>query len=921
MYHQHLERQIKKYLGDSGSTDERFQDFLKAVSNSYINYERDRELSDHAFSINEIEYHSINKKLQELTADLENKIKERTKELEDIAQFPLENPNPIFRVDLEGKILFSNSLASAITTVVYEGKNYDIKSFFKEILRYLNNAGNIDIVCNDTQYIFYYKNIEGKNYINFYGADVTEKNILRLQAQENFQRLRNFLESTEAAYYIIYSSHKEKNFITSKWSYFFGFDLLDSKDLFLEKSETVLSESQKVHYDKIKKLSIGDKLSIEYQVKNKISGESFWLSEVISKQYDIELDDIVVSGRITDITKEHTLSMQIKESEERFRTLIDVVPVMVWVSNEKNIVTYSNQASKKFLGYELEKLKNNRQYVSFVHPDDRKHAITQWNKNIAKKKPILSEYRLKDAQGNYHNILEKAAPRFYADGNFAGYIGAYFDLTSEKSFQQTLKVEKDKLELLTRNSPDIILLTNHHGIIEYVSPTAKRILGYRDEEMIQNSISKFICKECKNQLESISWLKNIRKNDSKFEYRMMDNEGKLIWVESVMSIIKNKDNSEYKILMHNRDITAIKNAEDILRESEQKYRGLFENMQLGILEVDLEDKVKWANRSFEKLSGYSLKYLKGKKAFDLFLPDNITKKIMTNVSKTRAEKNESIYEIKMKKNKGELVDVVISGSPIIDMQGKVRGSIGIHWDVTEIRKMERKMEEDRLSRQKEIMQATLNAEEKQREILGNELHDGVGHILTYTNLFLQMAANSDTFQPDLFSKAQDKVGEALNEVRRISRNLVPPALIDLGLKEAIIELFNQYSEVRKISYKIDCKAKDFTDLDFNAQRNIYRIIQELISNTIKHAEASEVNLSFKRTATNLTMNYFNDGNMFNPEKVKKGLGLKSINNRAYFYGGSADIKSVLNKGSQFIIELPLKNIINLNTGNKVESIN
>ena len=101
---------------------------------------------------------------------------------------------------------------------------------------------------------FYYKNIEGKNYINFYGADVTEKNTLRLQAQENFHRLRNFLESTEAAYYIIYASHKEKNFITSKWSNFFGFDLLNSKDDFLEKSETVLSESQKVHYDKIKKL-------------------------------------------------------------------------------------------------------------------------------------------------------------------------------------------------------------------------------------------------------------------------------------------------------------------------------------------------------------------------------------------------------------------------------------------------------------------------------------------------------------------------------------------------------------------------------------------------------------------------------------------------------------------------------------------
>ncbi len=908
MYHKHLERQIRKYLGDSGIEDERMKQLLLAVSSSYSNFERDKELSEHAFSVNEQEYQSVNTKLKILTEDLENKVKIRTNELEDLAQFPMENPNPIFRVDFEGKILFLNPVAKEIKNVEYEGIKYTIRQFFASNIKYARDSGSFDVNVNNKQFIFFYKKISGKNYINFYGADVTEKNTLRVKALENFNRLRNFLESTEDAYYIVYDKYKEKNFITNRWKDIFGFNQLTTKNLFVEKSKCIISETIQKHTSRIKNLKIGDQVSIRYQIKNKTTGELFWLSEVINKHYDLVLDDVVVSGRITDVTKEQQYAMQIQESEERFRNLIDAVPVMVWVSDEKNKVIYSNQASKKFLGFEVEKIKNSRDYIQKIHPEDRKKVMECWNGNISKQRSFSSEYRVKDSRNKYHNILENGVPRFYADGKFAGYIGAFFDLTSEKSFQQKLLIENQKLDLLTKNSPDIILLTDVNGLIEYVSPTAQRILGFTEKEMLNKSINRFICKECKTYLEKFDWLKKInQKNERKFEFRMMKKNGELLWIESLLSPVMT--GNEMKILMHNRDIQSIKAAEMVLKENEQKYRGLFENMELGIMEVDLEEKIVWVNESFEKLTGYSLKYLKGKNALKLFLPDEGAKKIMYSVGTTRKQRNDSIYEIKMKKAKGELLDVVISGSPIIDLKGNVKGSVGIHWNVTEIRKLERMVEEEKLSRQKDIMKATLSAEEQQREILGNELHDGVGHILTYTSLFLQMAASSEKLSPELFEKAHVKVEQALNEVRRISRSLVPPALIDLGLKEAIIELFNQYADMKGMTFDIVTKNHDLSGIDMNAQRNIYRVIQELLNNTIKHAAASNVKLILKRTTQKLTIHFYNNGRVFNPDKVKKGIGLKSIMNRAYFYNGLVNIQSSKAKGTNFIIELPLKNII------------
>jgi PAS domain S-box-containing protein len=911
MYHNHLERQIKKHLGNASITDEKLKQLLQAISNSYDAYERDRELNEHAFFINEQEYQQVNNKLKKLNANLESIINDRTKDLEDIAQFPIENPNPILRISENGEILFKNPAAQVLKDVIWKNNKYTISNFFNSVAKGLKISGSFDLNVKNDSFIFSYKKIKGKDYYNFYGANITEKLKLQKEAEENAKRLRDFLESTTDIYYIVYNRNKNKNLITRQWKIIFGFDGIESKDIFLEKSKTVLSEQPKSHYNQIKKLKNGEEKNFLYQVLNPQTGQKFWLSETINKQYDSELKDNVVRGRISDVTSEQTKVMQLAESEDRFRNFMDLTPVMVWVSNEKNIVTYSNKASKEFLGYALENLRDYKQYAALVHPDDRKVAISQWQKSIRNKKEIISEYRLKSSKGLYHNILEKAIPRFYKDGIFAGYIGAYFDLTKEKVAQHNLSLENKKLELLTQNSPDIILLTDENGILEFVSPTAQRILGYDLKLMLNKHINKFICKDSLDHLKTFSWLKRVSSKERKLEYRMRKKDGSLIWIES--SIVKiNNGKSGIKILMHNRDIDSIKMAEFHLIENEQKFRGIFENMSLGVMEVDLKDNVQWINKSFEKLTGYRLNQIKGKNAFNVFLKSTTERKVMNEVVNQRKEKIDSIYEIKMKNKSGDLMDVVISGCPIVDIKGNVRGSVGIHWDVTQIRKMEKMIEEEKSMRQKEVMRATLNAEEQQRQLLGNELHDGVGHILTYTSLFLQKAASSENNSPEAFKKSQLKVEEALNEVRRISRTLIPPALQDLGFRDAIIELFNQYTQFEKITFNIDCSNDAVKGIEFNAQRNIYRIVQELINNTVKHSKANKVNLLFRRTSTRLFIEYFDNGIGFDIRKVKRGVGLNSIENRAYFYGGKTDIKSSKNRGTHYIFDLPLNNILNKN---------
>lgn len=911
MYHQHLKRQIKKYLDESLLSDERLAQFIKAISDSYSSYERDKELSEHAFALNEEEYATINKKLKALTESLEQRIEERTKELSDIAQFPLENPNPIFRVTHQGNILFKNPTAGKIIEVIYNGYSFSINDFFRHYLTHHHEKeGTFDIRSGQIEYIFFYKTIAGKNYVNFYGADVTEKNALKKKEQENFIQLSNFLDSTQDVYYTVYEKNKKNNFVSNKWKLFYGIDPQKCKDVLKDREKCLTPTSRKLYYNAIAELDKTGNADFVYCIQNKSTGERVWLSEKISKKYDSTLNDVVLSGRITDITASHLSALQIKESEERFRNLMENVPVMVWVSNENNIVTYSNKALKIFLGMNLEGMSDYRDYVAYVHPEDTRIAIDEWKKSISKRKSILSEYRLKDAKGEYHNILEKAVPRFLQDGSYAGYIGAYFDLTKEKQFQQSLLQEKSKMDLMSQYSPDITMLVNLDGVIEYVSPTIKRILGYVPEKVLSKKITGFICPTCSKMLHSTDWLSMQSVKSKKYEFQMVHRNGELVWIDAGLNLIEDPTSHSNKIMLHLRDTTSLKHTQQVLEQSEQKYRSLFENMQLGVMEVDLKDNITWMNNAFEIMSGYTLKQIRGKNAFDVFLSSTMEVKKMTKINSLRKKKKESIYEVKMRKKNGKLLDVVISGSPVIDVDGSVRGSVGIHWDVTEIRKMEKELEEEKEIIQREVLKATLTAEEKQRQLLGHELHDGVGQMLTYVSLYLQVAANDKEYDPNSFLKAQAKVKDALNEVRRISRSLAPPALIDLGLREAIVELLNQYTEIRSTVFTLSCTKKDFDHIDFNAQRTIYRVVQELVNNAIKYARANSVKLTFTRTKTKLVLKYTDDGIGFNPQKVKKGVGLKSINNRIYFYGGTTNVQSIKNKGTSFTIELPLQNIIN-----------
>lgn len=201
--------------------------------------------------------------------------------------------------------------------------------------------------------------------------------------------------------------------------------------------------------------------------------------------------------------------------------------------------------------------------------------------------------------------------------------------------------------------------------------------------------------------------------------------------------------------------------------------------------------------------------------------------------------------------------------------------------------------------QEKFSQDLMESQERERTRIARELHDSVGQKLT-----LIKRKSQNTEQIELINLTND----ALEEVRSISRGLYPALLKELGLSRSVIQLVNEYDEQTKLFFTMDVDDIDkyFTE---TASLNFYRLIQECLTNIVKHAQAKSVTVSIKKEKKSVITLIADNGKGFDLADSKKQntLGLKTIFERIKILDGKLSIDSQLNSGTNFILTIPIKN--------------
>lgn len=907
MQHPRLKRLLDKWQQEGRPLPKGMEELCDDISQNFFDFDREKKIMEQSITASQEDYNQAHERMVQLNVDLERQVALRTREKDMLAEFPMENPSPVFRIKSNGHIVYQNPPALSLRVIEYEKKVYLISDFLEAFPSMAKGgAGNMEVRSDGRTLAINYKRLADGD-INLYLLDITDQKHLQEKAYDNFYRLNNFLESTDAVYYIIYKNHPEKNFFTSRWPLFFGFNPAKVSDPMQERQKGILPVSLDVYQEAMQQLDFSGQTTFKYQVENVVTHKQLWLEEEVKKKFDPFLNDEVLTGRIVDVSGAEFYKEYILESEKRFKRITDALPVMVWVSDQNDVVTYSNDKTKEFFGFPLEEIKSQSDFEPLVHPDFRKQAIQDWRKKLKRREVIDGVFMVKGRDGEYHYIHEVAVPRFLESGQFLGYIGAYFDLTKEYQYQKELEADKQQFELIARNSSDVTAITDWKGNISYISPGVSRLLGYTPEALKGGNLFHHFSEESLRKHKTLFSKKNLQDEEIRtVTLQLIQHDQELLWVETAVRSIRSETDKNQNLLFHIRDIHQQQLAKQAMEASEEKYRTLFENMDLGVMEVDNEERILYANPAFERIVGFSLEELKGRVASRVLLQDENQKKKIRAQHKIRARGEESVYELDLIRKDGQTATVVISGAPVFDMSGKVRGSVGIHWDVTRIRSMEQELLEERINQEKYILEAKLQAEEDQRSQIGRDLHDGVGQMLAYMTLFLNMIKAKGVYDPADIAQLEKTVKQTLEQVRTLSRTLAPPAIRDLGLRDSVVELVNSYGILTRPVFKLKVyPQRDDELLSLDKKIVVFRVLQELLNNTFKYADADTISIQLYFRDGSFHMDYVDDGKGFDLNKIQKGVGLDSMRSRIGFYKGDIDIQSAPKKGTQTHIKLPI----------------
>jgi signal transduction histidine kinase len=202
---------------------------------------------------------------------------------------------------------------------------------------------------------------------------------------------------------------------------------------------------------------------------------------------------------------------------------------------------------------------------------------------------------------------------------------------------------------------------------------------------------------------------------------------------------------------------------------------------------------------------------------------------------------------------------------------------------------------------KEIIQA----QEREREIIGHELHDNVNQILTASKLYIELALKDNTSgKNEKLGLAVDHLKEGIYEVRKLSHDLSAPTLGQANLIDSINTLIDPYQASGK--FEIDFFFSDYhTNIDKEQALALYRILQEQLSNILKHSEAKKVEITLKQSARETILVIKDDGKGFDLNAKRNGIGLNNIYSRTKVFNGSMSITSVPGHGCTLEVVFPL----------------
>lgn len=410
------------------------------------------------------------------------------------------------------------------------------------------------------------------------------------------------------------------------------------------------------------------------------------------------VEGIVVNYR--DITEQKEAEDKLRHEEQLFRSVTEQSSDIIIVANKDGIITYENPAVENILGYNPEERIGSGGY-ELIHPDDveivnDRREIIFGNANS----PVQTgEVRLRHKDGSWRTFEGTASNLLHGDV-IEGAIVTLHDVTEQKKAEEMLKKSEAQYRLLADHMKDQVWLMDLNWQTTYISPSVEKLWGYKLEEIIELPIDKILTPASLDKAKEFFSVEMSRALSFSTNYvtkRMLELEfickdGRILWIESAFSLIRDDMGNPVSILGEGREITERKRIEDALRKSEENFRHTFDDSPLGVRISSAVGETIYANRAILDIYGYDdIEELRSTPLQKRYTPDTYAEYLLRKEKRSRGESGPSEYEISIIRKNGETRHLYVFRKEIF-WNGKKQSQV-VYQDITLRRQTEERLNE------------------------------------------------------------------------------------------------------------------------------------------------------------------------------------------------------------------------------------
>ncbi|TMI63367.1 MAG: PAS domain S-box protein [Bacteroidetes bacterium] len=656
-----------------------------------------------------------------------------------------------------------------------------------------------------------------------------------------------------------------------------------------------------------------------------IQRTGYWNGEVVYERYDNQVfrlntsailvyNDInVVSGcvivsKIISGKDHHEEKLLLAES--KYQTVIDTLFEGVVIINTDGSIGASNHRAAEILGFSQEELVGKlttSPVWKAINEDGSEFPLDKFPGTVTLKTGLGQEnitMGIERPDGKLVWLLVNSQA-IVEQGKIVAVVASFNDITANKHANDRIKESEALFRTFMNNSNAYAWICDEDGILVYTNSLFASVYNLADggkdkhiSEVFSEKVAEKFLEKNKQFLES---------NEPKFiiaESKRLDGTiGKFALYRFHIPV------KTYKRLIGFQafDVTDHQDTLAELKKTNERF-GLISNATSdAIWDQDLETNEIYRSPNFSKLSGYSMQEIQSNLDwwFNKVHPDDKDRVRGKVQEYLKVNKQSWEDEYRFLCSDGKYKTLFDKGF-FIYKDGKPVRIIGAIQDITERKKLEEQLLNEKIKQQKLINRTTIAAQEEERDNISKELHDNVNQLLMSTKLYINMARKQPDMATELLLKAEEYQLQAVEEIRKLSKKLNSSLVKVLGLKKSIQEIVNSFKQLNDIpvNYEFDSELEDV--LMDEQKLMIFRIVQEQSNNIRKYANAERVSINLTRKDDRICLLISDDGVGFKVDESKmRGIGLTNIASRVNVLNGEFKIDSYPGNGCTLSVCFPL----------------